>query len=75
MIGEMPGAWRWIRNGDAMTSEKINYWLLDEVIGEVQRCEAIQDTNVNDYTKEREKINAYEDIRDILRHYIKNEEN
>ena len=58
-----------------MTSEKINYWLLDEVIGVVQRCEAIQDTNVNNYTKEREKINAYEDIRDILRHYIKNEEN
>ena len=75
MIGGMPGAWRWIRSGEAMTSEKINYWLLDEVIGVVQRCEDIQDTNVNDYTKEREKINAYEDIRDILRHYIKNEEN
>ena len=75
MIGGMPGAWRWIRSGNAMISEKINYWLLDEVIGVVQRCEAIQDTNVNNYTKEREKINAYEDIRDILRHYIKNEEN
>lgn len=54
-----------------MTSEKINYWLLDEVIKIVQRCEDIQDTDVNNYTKEREQINAYEDIRDVVRHYIK----
>ena len=64
----MPGGKRWIRNGDAMTSEKVNYWLLDDVIRIVQRCEAIQDDpQVSESTRRNEKINAYEDIRDLIK--------
>ena len=51
-----------------MTSEKVNYWLLDDVIRIVQRCEAIQDDpQVSESTRRNEKINAYEDIRDLIK--------
>ncbi len=45
-------------------------YLLKDIMAVVDNCEEIQKSDKSDYTKEREKIFAYDDIADICA-YIK----
>jgi flagellar biosynthesis chaperone FliJ len=39
---------------------------IDQIRQEIEDCEAVQNSNESDYTKEQAKLSAYEHIREIV---------
>ena len=40
--------------------------IIGQIRQEIEDCEAVQNSNESDYTKEQAKISAYENIREII---------